>query len=245
MNVRAAIRAVLDFCYPGSCAHCDDPTTGATPLCEGCLDQLRHLERQPACTACAMSLAYPKAPCPYCKGKGPVLLERLVRLAAFEDPLKTIIHKVKYHRLWPWAEYLADRLLELEPTKELLTETDVLVPVPLHPIRQIERGYNQAAVIAGRLGRKCGIAVSSAVVRLRHTETQTHMHAPSRREENLREAFAVGKVKKLRGKHVVLVDDVYTTGATLRALARAVREAQPASISAIVLAVAEPRARRA
>ena len=245
MNVRAAIRAVLNFCYPGRCDNCDDPSVGASPLCEACLDQLHHLEAVPACAACAMSLAYPKAPCPYCQGKGPALLERVVRLGPFEDPLKTIIHQVKYHRLWPWAEYLVDRLLEQEAAKTLLTETDVLVPVPLHPVRQIERGYNQAAVIAGRLGRRCGVAVSNAVVRLRNTETQTHMHAPSRREANLRDAFAVANLKKVRGKHVVLVDDVYTSGATLRAMARVVREAGPASVSAIVIGVAEPRARRA
>ena len=244
MRIRSVLHALRDLCYPGKCVQCAEVCDGASPLCEVCLDQLVHLEEVPHCAACAMTLAYPSAPCPHCQGKGPVLLDRVVRLGPFEDPIKTIIHRVKYNGLWPLGEYLADRLLELEPAKALLSETNLLIPVPLHPLRQIERGYNQAAVIARRLGKRCRIKTAEPVIRLRRTETQTHMHAPTRREANLREAFGLTSAKQVTGKHVVIVDDVYTSGATLRAVARAVRSGAPASVSAVVIGVAEPRSQR-
>ena len=75
---------------------------------------------------------------------------------------------MKYHRRWPLAELLADRLIETERAKTLLTETDVLVPVPLHFRRHFSRGYNQADVIARRIGWKCDIPVVHAVRRTRN-----------------------------------------------------------------------------
>ena len=78
---------------------------------------------------------------------------------------------------------------------------------------------------------------------MRDTETQTHLHSRARREENLRDAFVLVKPATVAGKHVVLVDDVMTTGATLVSFARAIRLGAPASISALVISVADPRGR--
>ena len=158
--------------------------------------------------------------------------------------MRTMIHSIKYHREWPLAEYLADCLLEDERAKALLTETQVLVPVPLHPLRQLPRGYNQASLLAERIGRQCGIRRANALMRLRNTETQTNLHSRAKREANLKDAFTLANDRHVRGRHVVLVDDVMTSGATLRAAARALKDAKPASLSALVLAVADPKGRQ-
>jgi ComF family protein len=237
------LRHVLDFCYPRICAVCEAAGSFASQVCPDCLDELKKLEMAPACDRCAMPLATAGAPCPHCMGNGVKPFERIVRLGIFQDPLRHLIHQIKYHGQWSLAEFLADRLVGQEPVKALLSQTDVLVPVPLYPWRQISRGYNQSEIVARRIGKVCGVKFSRALVRLQNTETQTHIHSKEQRYENLREAFGLLRARPVRGKHVVLVDDVMTTGATLNWAARTIAEAQPASISALVIAIADPRGR--
>jgi ComF family protein len=235
---------LIDFCYPRACAVCESGGEFASELCPKCLEELQKLEFAPACDFCSMPVAEHGSLCPHCEGKGVKPFDRIVRLGVFRDPLRHLIHQLKYHHHWTLAEYLAERLLALESVKGLLTETQVIVPVPLHPFRQISRGYNQAEVVARRLRRLTKHhKFSRALVRLKNTETQTHLHAKEKRFENLRDAFGLIKPRAVRGKHVVLVDDVMTTGATLISAGRTLLEAEPASISAIVIGIADPRGR--
>ena len=233
----------MDFCYPGACAACGAGTDGAASLCPRCDGALHGLETAPACRSCAKPLAEHGAPCPHCLGDGMPHYERVLRLGVFTDPLKHLVHQLKYRRRWALAEVLADRLFDQERVKGLLAETDVIVPVPLHRLRQISRGYNQAEVVARRLAWRCGLPVARPVVRLRNTESQTNMTSAAEREENMRDAFALLSPRAVRGKHVVVVDDVMTTGATLKSFARTLRPARPASLCAVVVAVADPKGR--
>jgi len=229
-RVRSVVRSALDFIYPGICANCDASCEGGAPLCAACSEKLARLESAPSCDTCALPIPYDQAPCPWCGGKGFTPLQRIVRLGNFEDPLRHLIHKLKYHARWPLAEQLADRLFEQERVQTLLKNADALVPVPLHRLRQIARGYNQATVIADRLGSRTGLPVAHPVVRLKRTEMQTHLHSRQRREQNLRDAFALVRPQTIAGKRVVIVDDVMTTAATIRTVARALRSARPAGV---------------
>jgi ComF family protein len=219
---------------------------GAGLLCGGCDAELRALEIEPCCALCAAPVG-PGGACPRCQGKGLRPFARIVRLGRYDDPLRELIHHVKYHRRWPLAELLADRLLAREDVKGLLSETGrldgALLAVPLHRWRRIARGYNQAELIARRLGSRCGIPCLRPVVRWRWTGTQIHQHSRARRVRNLRDAFVLLDERAIRGRHLVLIDDVMTTGATLRSLARVLMPARPASLSAIVLAIADPARR--
>ncbi len=241
MQIRRVFEHVLDFCYPGACANCDATTESSAILCGDCNIKLNALVSAPSCDRCALPIHSHGAPCPHCVGGGIPHYERVVRLGVFEDPLKHLIHQTKYHRRWPLGEFLADRLLDTERAKGLLTQTDVLIPVPLHLRRHVSRGYNQADVIARRLGARCKIPVIHAVRRVRNTESQTHLsHAD--RIANIRGAFAPTRAaKKIRDKHVIVIDDVFTVGATMNEMARVLKQAEPASLCAMVLAIADPR----
>lgn len=243
MKLAGLYSRFMDFCYPGACAACGAAAQGAACLCPGCEDKLKKLEAASACRSCGKPLPEPGAPCPHCLGDGMAHYEWVLRLGIYTDPIKHLIHLAKYHHRWPLAEVLADRLLAQERVKGLLSETDVVVPVPLHRLRQIARGYNQAEVTARRIASRCRIPMARPVVRLRNTESQTSMTSAAQREENMRDAFALVNPKGVRGKHVVVVDDVMTTGATLRAFARALRPAKPASLCVVVVAVADPKGR--
>jgi ComF family protein len=239
--LRRLLREVADLCYPPLCASCGTFSPDDPFLCSNCKTTLDELAAAPACDLCGMSLAYPDAPCPYCQGKGIAHYERVGRIGRYDPPLKLLVHNLKYHRRWIVGELLADRLLACRAARAILEQADCIVPVPLHRVRQFLRGYNQAQVIADRLSRKSSVPMVDAVVRQRYTRTQTHLHSRHRRMLNLRGAFKLIDPQQVHRRRVVVIDDVFTTGATLQTLARALRPAKPASLCAIVLAVAAPK----
>jgi len=237
------IQDVVDFCYPGICAVCKDAADPRKVLCPVCLGRLAQLEAAAACWQCAMPLAEHGAPCPFCEGKGQRNYEHILRLGVFEGPLKDLIHSLKYQRRWTAGEFLADRLLNHRHVRDLVEGADVLAPVPLHVLRQWGRGYNQAAVIARHLAKACGKPLVRPLARTRNTQTQTHLASRQKRLENLKDAFRIRDARAVAGKRVLVIDDVMTTGATLQSVARTLRAAKPASLDALVLAVADPKGR--
>ena len=248
VRLRRLLGHVLDFCYPGVCANCDASVVAvgdAGHLCGDCAIKLHAMADAPACEFCAMPLATHGAPCPHCMGKGVPHFDRVIRLGIFDDPLKHLIHQMKYHKGWQLGEFLAAPLFATERAKGLLTETDVLVPVPLHFVRQVKRGYNQADVIARKLGRLSRTPVVRALCRTRDTETQTHLPSHDKRVANVRGAFALrrGAARKIRGRNVIVVDDVMTSGSTLHEVARTLEDAEPSSLCAAVLAIADRKGR--
>ncbi len=139
------------------------------------------------------------------------------------------------------AEPLADRLFAEDRVEAMLLEAECLLPVPLHALRQLSRGYNQAELIASRLSGLTGLPVVNPVVRCRATEAQTHLHSHRRRMSNLKGAFRLTHPEQIEGRDVVVIDDVMTTGATLQTLARAIKPAKPKRIRALVIGRADPR----
>lgn len=237
------LRDLVDFCYPPVCAACKTQCATGSFLCDSCFGQLRALESAAACELCGLPLAYDGAPCPFCAGKGVRYYSRVLRLGTFSKPLDTLVHQLKYHGRWHLAERLADRLLEQQRVRALLEQIDVIAPVPLHRWKQFRRGYNQAALVAARLSLKTGKPLAKAALRVRNTQSQTHLRTRRDRLQNMRNAFRVKGRTALAGKRVLIVDDVTTTGATLQSLARTIRRAKPARLSALLVAVADPKHR--
>lgn len=155
----------------------------------------------------------------------------------YEGALKELIHLFKYARVETLAGPLGAMMLQSLP---LDLRFDMVVPIPLHWRRRLWRGFNQAELLARPLAFRLGAPVVRAIRRPRHTETQASL-TPSERRSNVAGAFAVTKPDLVRGKSVLLVDDVLTTGATASAAGAALRRGGARHVAILTLARVDRR----
>lgn len=197
-------------------------------LCPGCAADLPRLpaERCPVCAAPAIGGAI----CGACL-KHPPAYVRTVSAFRYDFPLSVLVQQLKYGGELALADWLADRLADEARDAAL---PDLLIPMPLHANRLKERGFNQAALLARRLGGNLNLPVAlDACRRVRETRPQVELPFKERRG-NLRGAFVCDV--DLAGRHVALIDDVMTSGTSLDELAKVVRKAGAAEVSAWTVA---------
>ncbi len=234
--IRAGLDAVLSVVLTSSCTACGEllehPTRG--PVCEVCWRSIRPIT-PPVCDRCGDPLpawrliSVGLAQCPRCRRARPIV-DRARAIGEYDGALRAVIHALKYEGRRSLARPLA--ALMRERGAAMLDGAACAVPVPLHRSRRRARGFNQAADLARRLG----VPVVHALRRLRPTATQTDLPA-ARRHRNVRSAFgATRHARAIAGSVIVLVDDVSTTGATLDACARVLKDAGALEVRALTAA---------
>ncbi|WP_231731311.1 ComF family protein [Lampropedia cohaerens] len=166
----------------------------------------------------------------------PSPLAHCVAAVDYGYPWEQVLHQFKYQQGHAWAHAMADWLLQHPDGPPLLRAADAILPVPLAPARLRERGYNQAWELTCALTRACGVRRKAHARWLSRRDTSRHQVGSSRvqRLRNLRDAFACHV--QVRGQHILLVDDVMTTGATLFTLARLLQARGAASVTAMAFA---------
>lgn len=219
-------RAVLDTLYPPRCLNCEAAVAEADALCAGCFRQLRPITA-PMC---------PRLGLPFQISLGPDALsaeaiadpppfDRARSAVLYNEVARTLVGRMKYGDRPELARFCG-RLMA-GAGAELWTAGPVLLPVPLHPLRQLDRRYNQSLELARVIARLTGLPVDPALVRRRRaTRRQVGLSAEAR-ARNVAGAFAAHPelVARTRGRPVVIVDDVITTGSTVRAITRVLRRA--------------------
>jgi ComF family protein len=227
------LNAGLAFCYPEACQLCGErrATPGEGYVCAECWRQVRFV-RRPFCERCGLPFAGELTTAFECTNCREMELHFTSARSAViaRGTVLEVIHRYKYHEALWFEPFLGD-LLAREAAPELSrTKWDALVPVPLHSLKFRERGFNQAERLARTLSTATGIPVRADLVhRVQPTLTQTRLTRPQR-AANVRRAFAVQPGLKLRGERLVLLDDVFTTGATTSACAKALLEAGAAEV---------------
>ncbi len=250
--LRSAAAALETLVFPRFCALCDAHAE-RPGVCERCRSRI--LERAtPSCRRCARPVRQEQMEtnphsCPKCRN-GVALYDSAIALAAYEDELRALCLKIKSRtRAW-LAETLADMLLDgrrdsadawLRAGQGAAT---LVVPVPLHWSRRLERGYNQAEAIAQVLGRRLGLRVCHPLRRVKRTRKLASL-SRDEREKELRKAFGAraGAGRMLAGCDVILVDDILTTGTTCSMAARVLKRHGAGRVLALVIARAgdQPR----
>jgi ComF family protein len=238
---------LLDLVFPPVCVACAGPIRAddATRLvCSVCWSRAP-LISAPRCPRCWDPLLAPGASCSTCAVLIPGV--RCVRAAfLMESPVREIVHALKYRGWQAVAEPMAQKLARVPLPADVAAEVDAVVPVPVSAVRLRERGYNQAALLA--------IAYASLIerptrpdllLRVRATESQTALH-PDERRANVSGAFSTpASGGSLDGIHLLLVDDVWTTGATALACAGTLLDAGARAVSILTFARAIPGVPRA
>jgi len=236
-RVRTLLNTLLEVFYPSNCVGCGHPQDPGTLLCNECKETAPRI-RAPFCRCCSRPFAgfiYGEFSCPNCEDRTPAF-DCVVSNYQAKGVLKELIHRFKYGHQFYLRRVLAEFLVEaMQDTRLQADPADYLVPVPLHPTRFRERGFNQADALAETLSKRTRVPILRCIERRRYTNTQTRFDR-FERMQNLRNAFVLRKNSDVRGKHLVLLDDVLTTGSTLHECALVLRAAGAESVRAITVA---------
>lgn len=247
-----ALHAGLELLFPRRCPFCHEivPLEGET-ICPECRQFVRkyYLIREPACKRCGKALSRMEAE--YCMDcvrhrrsfDGGISLfqygRRSLKPVKGKKPgyekhcMGESILRFKYHNCREYADYYIEELMHVYGSRLRRLKADVIIPVPVHPARRKMRGYNQAEILARKLGEALETEVcSDLLIRVKKTRPQKELN-DAQRLRNLREAFVLSQEMPRRYRTVLLIDDIYTTGSTMEACSRRLKEAGAARIFCI------------
>jgi ComF family protein len=245
-------RATLDLVFPAACASCqaefaDEPPDPSLPLCSACLDEIERIDG-PTCRQCGAPVprigrdhdmpaiqVKQHGSCARCRGRK-LWFDETIAAGLYSSRLRELLLRMK--RVEGDGLSLAIGQLVWQQCAERLTaaKADVVVPIPLHWRRRLAHRTNSAAIVGEVLARQLTLPLAERLLRRqRHTKPQASV-TPTQRWENVRRAFSVRGGYHLSDAHVLLVDDILTTGATCSEAARALRKAGAGKITVVVAA---------
>ncbi|MGN8261333.1 ComF family protein [Pseudomonas sp. SMSB3] len=237
MNCQPWLKSLVYKCLNinHSCLLCGESAQQPYPLCVACEQELPWLDEY--CLRCALPLPMAGLTCGQCSRRPPAF-EQVVAPWRYGFALDTMISRFKHRSQWPLGRLLAELLgLNLRHRyAEGLARPQLLIPVPLSRRRLRERGFNQAGMLARWLAKAVQIDCKEQwLLRSRDTPAQQRLNAKARRG-NLRQAFALSGEAEFADRHVAIVDDVMTTGATAQTIAQLLREAGARRVDVYCLA---------
>jgi ComF family protein len=237
-KVKVLASSLLDFFLPRRCAGCQQRWLGENDpgWCPSCLDELFWIQ-SPLCPCCGRP--YLDSPTSHDHLCGECLQDAFVfdtarSAAEYAGTVRQRIHQLKFGGQLHWVPPLVDLLVQAGHHQDM-TAADLLVPVPLHPKRLSQRGFNQAGLLARDYGKRLGIEVRFDLLeRTSWTVPQTHLNREERLQ-NVKGVFRAPRPDRIEGRTVLVLDDVFTTGSTLNECARVLKAAGAAEAHAVTV----------
>ncbi len=237
----------IELVYPPRCAFCADEMLGPADGVLLCTDCRKSLTAEPhaVCPRCGLAIEQPKATagesCQRCRD-AVWRLDAVFRISSYRDDLREAVLRMKRPAGEPLTDAMARLLCNLRAADIAAWKPDIVVPVPMHWRRRLNRGTNSPELLAAALARRLQITCGSgALVRARSTQPQNEL-PPEDRAANIRGAFRVKPTWDLSDARVLLVDDVMTTGATANEAARVLRDGGASAVAVAVVARAQGNA---
>lgn len=225
------INNLLDLVYPPRCITCEEILLPFKNnfLCENCSDESFFNEIEGPYCICGLNITI-------CKGCGPHYFTKNTAAFLYEGMVQEVIHKLKYGR----KAYVASGIAKLMATQigiEPFKNAHYIVPVPIHKNRHRKRGFNQSELIATQLSKNLNLKrPKNLILRIKDTKPLSKF-TPAVREATLKNAFFIRPEYNLQGKNIVIVDDIFTTGATLNACAKLLHEKKVNDVSCVTFSV--------
>ncbi|HPH60866.1 MAG: ComF family protein [Candidatus Cloacimonetes bacterium] len=211
MRWNAILGSVDKLLFPPVCLACNSPVdTAADVLCAECRERLLPI-RENYCDKCGAPLENYR-----CEACSHLAYEFDYARSAFvfKAPVQELVHHLKYDALRSPAVFFSQALLSMPASKRFRGNFDLVTAVPLHRVRERERGYNQSELLGRALAFELGIPFAQPVLRHQNTRSQTNLSRQARLD-NLSGAFALRRNADVAGKRIIVVDDVFTTGTTV------------------------------
>ena len=220
---------LLDFIFPKKCVGCGK---FGDYICRSCFSKIEFIEK-PVCAVCGRQAIGGRTH-PGCTGK--YTLDGWVVACRYSCVVRDAIKKIKYRYVSAVSLVLVDLLVGAMSRYELPGGV-VLVPIPLHMLRKNWRGFNQADLLASDLAKRFKVKINANLLfRIVNTKTQVGLSRDERRK-NIKGAFRISQSEKCKGKRYILVDDVFTTGATMAEAAKVLKRAGAGSVWAMAVAI--------
>lgn len=222
-RLESAEKVLLDLLYPLRCPICDNVAETGVPICLECRKKVGKI-KEPVCKKCGKPLENQRVEyCFDCERKVHSFIQGKA-LWIYEKEVKASLYRFKYQNKREYAVAYAEETAKQYENWIRKRQIEVIVPIPLHRNRQKQRGYNQAEVFAEELGKILAIPVrTDLLIRVRDTKPQKELNHLERKN-NLKKAFKISE-NIVQLNHILIVDDIYTTGSTIDAAASVLREA--------------------
>ncbi len=226
---------ILEILYPARCPVCHGILKGRDGICPECRKRLHYI-KEPKCKKCGKQIE--KAEQEYCRDcmRFPHAFDRGAAIFAYDDIMRRSISMFKYHNRREYAKVYAAEMYRHGARFLRQASPDVILPVPIHRQKLRQRGFNQAELVAKELGKLLHIPVDTKYLIRKEKTTPQKELTRHQRKANLREAFVVAEKGKYY-KRVLLIDDIYTTGATMDAVSEILKENKTKNVFFLTICV--------